>query len=56
MIDVKYMFIETQIQNIEDEIRKAIMEMEYSSLPEESKEKFTNRLIYDLEGRLLKYI
>jgi hypothetical protein len=49
------MFIETQIQNIEDEIARAVKEMEYSSLPEEEKDKFLNRLFYVLEGRLMKY-
>lgn len=54
-MDVKYMFIEAQIQSVEDEIARAVKEMEYSSLPDEEKDKFLNRLFYVLEGRLLKY-
>ena len=54
-MDVKYMFIEAQIQSVEDEISRAVKEMEYSSLPDEEKDKILNRLFYILEGRLLKY-
>ena len=53
-MDVKYMFIETQVQNIEDEIAKVVREMD-DVIPEDQKEGFLHRLFYRLEGRLIKY-